>query len=129
VLVSALIADGPPSRVIEEALDGRIEVVLPGLVLDELERVLTERVGFDRDRARAARDLLAGVATSCPGPPGPAEAITGDAADDEILASALEARVDALVTGDRRHLLPLGERHGARILTPQAALAELRAGD
>jgi hypothetical protein len=34
-----------------------------------------------------------------------------------------------LVTGDRRHLLPLGEHHGVRALTPQAALADLRAGD
>jgi predicted nucleic acid-binding protein len=34
--------------------------------------------------------------------------------------------VDVLVTGDRRHLLPLGEYCGVGILTPQAFLAELR---
>ncbi|MGI8749554.1 MAG: hypothetical protein ACR2J6_03245 [Thermoleophilaceae bacterium] len=32
---------------------------------------------------------------------------------------------DILVTGDRRHLLPLGKHHGVRIITPQTLLAEL----
>jgi predicted nucleic acid-binding protein len=52
--------------------------------------------------------------------------LTGDRADDAILAAAVQARVDVLVTGDRRHLLPLGKYCGVRILTPQAFLAELR---
>jgi predicted nucleic acid-binding protein len=129
VLVSALIADGPPSRLLEEAIDDRIELVLPELVLAELQRVLTVKLGFDEQHARAACDLLAGVAASRPGPPSSAEAITGDSADDEILACAVEAGVDVLVTGDRRHLLPLGAHHGVRILTPQAVLADLRAAD
>lgn len=129
MLVSALIADGPPSRLLEEAIDGRIELVLPELVLAELSRVLTDKLGFDDERARAACDLLAGVAASQPGPPRSAEAVTGDPSDDAILACALEAGVDVLATGDRRHLLPIGEHQGVRVLTPQTALAELRAGD
>jgi predicted nucleic acid-binding protein len=52
--------------------------------------------------------------------------VSGDPADDTLLACAAEAGVDILATGDRRHLLPLAEYHGARILTPQAALAVLR---
>ena len=129
MLVSALIADGPPSRLLEEAIDGRIELVLPELVLEELQRVLTVRLGFDRERARAACDLLAGVAASQPGPPSSAPPATGDPVDDAILGCAVEAGVEVLATGDRKHLLPLGEHHGVRVLTPQAALAELRAGD
>jgi predicted nucleic acid-binding protein len=129
VLVSALIADGPPSRLLEEAIDGRVELVLPELVLAELRRVLTVKLGFDEERARAACDLLAGLAASQPGPPSSAEPVTGDPADDAILACALEVGVDVLATGDRRHLVLLGEHHGVRILTPQAALAALRAGD
>jgi uncharacterized protein len=124
-----VIADGPPSRLLEEAIDGRIELVLPELVLDELNRVLADKLGFDEERARAICDLLADVAASQPGPPSSVEAVTADSADDAILACAVEAGVDVLATGDRRHLLPLGAHHGVRILTPQAALAELRAGD
>jgi predicted nucleic acid-binding protein len=38
VLVSAFIAGGPPSRVIEEAIEGRLALVLADPVLAELER-------------------------------------------------------------------------------------------
>lgn len=55
--------------------------------------------------------------------------VTGDRADDTSLACAVSARVDVLVTGDHRHLLPLGEHEGVRLMTPQALLAELRATD
>jgi predicted nucleic acid-binding protein len=54
--------------------------------------------------------------------------MTEDAADNSILACALEAKADIVATGDRKHLLPLGEHRGVRLLTPQAALAALRTG-
>ena len=38
----------------------------------------------------------------------------------------IEAGVEALVSGDRRHLLPVGEYRGVRVVAPQALLAELR---
>lgn len=101
--------------------------MLPDLVLDELHRVLTEKLAFGEERSRAARELLARLAIDRPAPPGRADAITGDPADDAILACALEAGVDVLATGDRKHLLPIGEHRGVRLLTPQALLAELQA--
>ncbi len=126
MLISALIAQGPPSRILEEAIDGRFDLVVPDAVLDELERVLDSKLGFDPERVRATRQLLEDVAAHRPGRPRVTQPVTGDRADDVVLASALEARVDVLVTGDRRHLLPVGEHHGVRILTPQALLAELQ---
>ncbi len=41
VLVSAFIAAGPPSRIIEEVIAGHVELVLPEPVTRELERVVT----------------------------------------------------------------------------------------
>lgn len=35
--------------------------------------------------------------------------------------------VEVLVSGDHKHLLPLGAHRGVPVLTPQALLAELRA--
>ncbi len=125
MLVSALIAGGPPSRVLEEAIDGRIELLLPDLVVDELERVLIERLGFSDERARDACDLLVSLAAERPPRAESADAVTGDPDDDAILACAVAARADVLATGDRRHLLPVGEHRGVRVRTPQALLAEL----
>lgn len=121
-----MIADGPPSRVLEEAIDGRIELLLPILVLDELDRILTDKLGFDDDRVRNTRRLLERIASSQPKRPKHVAAVTGDPSDDAILACAIDARADILVTGDKKHLLPVATHRGIRILTPQAFLAELR---
>ena len=45
-----------------------------------------------------------------------------------VLASCGDSGIDVLVTGDRRHLSPIGSHGGFRILTPQALLAELAGG-
>jgi predicted nucleic acid-binding protein len=98
---------------------------LPEFVRTELHRVLTKKLGFTVEMATEACELLAQLATERPDTPQHVEAITGDPADDAILTTAVEAGVDILVTGDRKHLLPIGERHGVRLITPQALLAEL----
>ncbi len=94
-------------------------------MLAELHRVLTEKLGFTAEKSTAACELLAQLATDRPETPQRIEATTGDPADDAILATAVEAGIDVLVTGDRKHLLPIGEHHGVKLLTPQALLAEL----
>ncbi len=96
-------------------------------MLVELERILTEKLGFEPQRWEAARQLLVDLAAEVVATPSDRpEAISGDPDDDLILACAVAAGVEVLVSGDRRHLLPLGEYRGVRILTPQALLAELR---
>jgi putative PIN family toxin of toxin-antitoxin system len=126
VLVSAFIAGGPPSRLIDAAIDGRIELVLAEPVLDELARVLLVKFSFEPDRIRGTQALLIELAGDpILTPTGVPEPVTGDRDDDLILACAVKARVPILASGDRKHLLPLGEHEGVRILTPQALLAQL----
>jgi predicted nucleic acid-binding protein len=114
--------------VLEEAVDGRIELLVPELVLDELVRVLMGKLAFAAERAAAAHAALVELATVVPASAEVAT-VTGDPADDAVLAAAVEAGADVLVTGDRSHLLPLGEHTGVRILPAQALLAELRVGE
>jgi uncharacterized protein len=129
VPVSAFIAGGPPSRVVEAAIEARIELVLADPVIDELERVLRTKLGFTAERIRGAIALLSELAgTRVPAPTRQPAALTGDPADDLILACAIEANVEIVVSGDRRHLLPLGHCGAVRIITPQKLLAELANG-
>jgi predicted nucleic acid-binding protein len=110
-------------------IDARLELVLPKPVIVELERILTGKLGFEPERWKGVEELLVELAVELvPAPEDPPEAMTGDPADDLILACAVQAGVDVLVSGDRRHLLPAGEHRGVRIVTPQALLAELRGG-
>ena len=113
---------------IEEAIDARLQLVLAAPAMVELERILTGKLGFERRRRRGVAELLHSLAGEpVAAPEDPPEAVSGDPDDDLILACAVRAPVEVLVSGDRRHLLPLGEHRGVRILTPQALLAELRA--
>jgi uncharacterized protein len=126
VLVSAFIAGGPPSRVIEAAIDGRIELVLAAPVIDELERVLTVKLGFEPQRLRDIVTLLTDISVArVDAPTQPVEAVTGDPDDDVVLACGVSAGVQIIVSGDRRHMLPIREHRGIRIVSPQALLAEL----
>jgi len=127
VLVSAFIAAGPPSRVLEQAVDGKLDLILGEPVLAELQRILVSKLSFDPERYRDVEGLLLDLAVESIATPEEAPApITDDPDDDLILACAVQASVDVLVSGDRKHLLPLGSYEGVRILTPQALLAELR---
>lgn len=112
---------------IEEGITGPLQLILPRPVLVELERVLTVKLGFEPGRWQQVEALLLDVAAhATPEPAHAPEAITGDPADDVILACAVEAGAGVLVSGDRRHLLPVNEHRGVRVMTPQALLAELR---
>jgi uncharacterized protein len=103
-----------------------LTLLIPQFVLEELERVLIAKLGYEQEQVDAARALFAQIATEEPPPAPVVEAISGDPADDVILACAVEAGADVLATGDRKHLLPIGVHRGVRLVTPQALLAELR---
>jgi len=125
--VPAFIAQGPPSRIIEEAINQSLSLILLEPTLVELERILTAKLGFNSVEAAAVVELLTDIsAATQPSPQLPVDAVSGDPDDDVVLACAVEAGVELLVSGDKKHLLPLGQHLGVRITTPQALLAELR---
>lgn len=51
--------------------------------------------------------------------------VTADPKDDPIIATAVAAHADYLVTGDRAHLLPIGEYEGIRVVSPRVFLEHL----
>lgn len=120
-----MISDGPPRRVLELAAQEEIELIVPDLVVSELGRILGGKLGLGADAFRRVLELLGEAAAIQVATPVGADPLRGDSADDRILAAALAAGADVLVSGDSRHLLPLGEIEGMRIVRPQELLAEL----
>jgi len=125
VLVSAVIADGPPRRVLEVIRDGRADLILPEPALVELRRVLIVKLHLDEPAVDGILALAEELATAIAPVPADVPALSGDPADDRIIAAALTGGAEVLVSGDSKHVLPLRKVAAMRIIRPQNLLAEL----
>ena len=128
VIVSGLNFPGNERQLLELARRGRFEWFLSQFILDEVDGVLARKFGWAEARLAQARGMLREAATIIE-PPRIPMVIESDHADNHILACAMAARADYLITGDRRHLLPLGEHRGVRILSPPRFLSALEPAD
>ena len=124
VIVSGLNFPGNERLVLELAVRGRFELYLSTFILEEAAGVLGRKFDWDEERTAEALRVLSNAATVIY-PRRLPEAIEGGHADNRILECAVEASADCLVTGDRRHLLPLGEHQGTRILNAPRFLSAL----
>jgi putative PIN family toxin of toxin-antitoxin system len=129
ILVSAFLffeRCGVPVELLGKARDEQFTLVSSTPILDELEGVLNRnrgahaRYGYTAAAVRAYRMVLEVEAVLAePKPPFPR--LSRDPDDDVIIATAVAAKADYLVTGDN-DLLVLGEHQGVRIVTPRQFL-------
>jgi putative PIN family toxin of toxin-antitoxin system len=125
VLVSAFLTRGLSADVIHLVL-AEYEMVVGEVVLDELARVLTQRVGAPPELVAEVEAFLR-EQTAAPRPPAPSDLPIPDPADAWVLASAVEAGADVLITGDR-DLLDLGTSAPIPIVTPRGFWEMVRGG-
>ncbi|MEO0531599.1 MAG: putative toxin-antitoxin system toxin component, PIN family [Planctomycetota bacterium] len=126
VLVSGLISRGPPALLLDLWIDDLFEVVTSNeqvlevarvLCYPKLARRLSDEVAFRLvDRLQQAAVLVSDL---------PQVDASTDPYDNAILATAIAGKARLLVTGDKKHLLALGEIRGVAIVTVQDALARL----
>ncbi len=128
IVVSGLLWRGTPRRVLDVARDGIIELCTNPILLDELEEVLRREKFAKRLEAAnvSVRELvdgfsaLATVIDSKPIKP----VIIRDPDDDAVLACALAAECEIIVSGDN-DLLDIKQYQGLRILTATELLTVL----
>ena len=126
VIVSGLNFPGNERLVLELALRGRFDLYLSPFILEEVAEVLGRKFDWAEGRSSQALRALRDAATVI-SPRRLPEVIEGGHADNRVLECAVAASADYLVTGDRRHLLPLEEHRGARILNAPRFLSALEA--
>ena len=124
VIVSGLNFPGNERMVLELALRGKFQLILSWFILGEVSGVLTRKFGWEQEQAVRAIGALKNTATIIE-PPRLAEVIEGGHADNRVLECAIAANADCLVTGDRRHLLPIGEQRGTAIVNAPRFLSML----
>ena len=122
VIISALLSrDGTPAQLLRAWLEGRFELVVSPMLLEELERALAYPKLRERIRPDEAEALVAWLrreANVRDDPTEPPGSHSADPGDDYLLALAERERA-ALVSGDR-HLLALSEE--LPVLTPREFL-------
>ena len=126
VIVSGLNFPGNERLVLELALRGRFQLYLSPFILEEAAGVLGRKFDWAEERSSEALIALANVATVIE----PAQlpvVIVGDHPDNRVLECGAAAEAEYLVTGDRRHLMPLEEYQGATILNAPRFLSALEA--
>lgn len=122
ILFSSIGWNGTPFLCVELARTGQIEAVSCREILDELADILARRLGFD---PQLIQDTLADLLTfiRVVPIPGTLKVITADPDDDKILECAVIAGASHIVSGDNRHVLPLGNHAGIPILSAADYLA------
>jgi putative PIN family toxin of toxin-antitoxin system len=124
VLVSALIHDGKPRKLVLELLD-KHTVVLSRQLLAEFADVIG-RDKFPVKNTQAERFLSSLVKMTKIVPDNPLfKAVSEDPDDDVVLNTAYAGKADYIITGDR-HLLTLNQFKKAKIVSVNQMLGILK---
>ena len=127
ILIGALITkDTPPDRLYQAWLRGEIELVTSAAQIAEITEVLArprmQRLIDAEEAAAMVENLDArAVVVDKPQPVN----LSPDPKDNSILATAIAAQADLIVSGDKRHVLALGDVDGIPVATAREALERL----
>jgi uncharacterized protein len=117
VLLSAVGWKGTPYQCVQLARSGTVIGLTCREILDELAEKLASKLRFsDEEVAATLADLLAFLRLVVI--TGILHAVPDDPDDDKIVECGVLGRATHIVTGDRRHLLPLGGFQGIAIVPP-----------
>jgi putative PIN family toxin of toxin-antitoxin system len=133
VVLSALLWRGTPYHLLAAIAQGSsAQLYSSTALLEELADVLTrpsatKRLGLI---GKTAGEVLADYveAIELVEPAKVPRIVVGDAEDDQVIAAAITAHADLIVSGDRKHLLPLGSHPGIDIIDAAEALRLIASG-
>jgi putative PIN family toxin of toxin-antitoxin system len=130
LVMSALLWRGTPYRLLDAIRQrSNTQLYSSATLLEELADVLTrpsatKRLALiEKTAAMALADYIEVIElvtpTTVP------RVVPGDIDDDQVIAAAVAAQADLIVSGDRKHLLPLGSHAGIAIIDAVEALRRI----
>jgi putative PIN family toxin of toxin-antitoxin system len=118
VLIAALITQGICSKLLHRARSGEFSLISCPFIMKEIRRILSRKFHFTADDIAAAMEAVTEAIDQIIDHHVKISGVCRDADDDNVLACALAAKADYLVTGDT-DLLELKMYQGVRIKTPR----------
>lgn len=121
VFISAFyLPESRPAETVLLARRKKIQNFISPKILEEIERVIKNKLLWDNPRTRNALKQINHFSEKVH--PREYLAVITDAPDNRILECALEARADFVISGDK-HLLNLKNYQGIKIVTPAEFLS------
>jgi putative PIN family toxin of toxin-antitoxin system len=117
VIVSALLFGGYPERIFLAGLRGEIKLLTSHALLQELESVLSKKFKLGVRLVKDAMDLLKTLAEIVE-TTSQLKVIAQPDDDNRVLECAVDGKAEFIVTGDAKHILPLKEYKGIKVVTP-----------
>jgi len=124
VYISALLVGRGCEEILALARARVVEILLSEDILEEVGTVLKRKFHWSSDDIRLLSDELRDMCTMVQCDPGGVE-FPPDPADAKILACAVAGKAVAIVTGDRKHLLPLKRYGRIPIVSPSEFLEQI----
>ncbi|MBI2008502.1 putative toxin-antitoxin system toxin component, PIN family [Candidatus Amesbacteria bacterium] len=123
VLISAFKFGGVPYEIIKKAILEQIELISSPQILLETATTLKEKFGWENSEINSTIRFLGRVSKVIK----PQVRINkaADPDDNKILECAVESGADYIITGDKKHLLPLKRFKGIPILSPRDFLSQV----
>ena len=117
VFISGLNFTGKPSEILELFINDEIEVYISPFILREVEKILREKFEWAKEQIKRILNRIKRNAIQVQ-PKIKISVIKEKDDDNRILECAVEGEAQYILSGDKRHLLPLKEYQGIKILSP-----------
>lgn len=131
VVIAGMLWHGPPRLLLDAAVENRIELATSAALIEELAQVLRYPKLARRlsGQGLSARGIVARYALISDAyvPAAISRTVAKDPDDEQVLACALAAAADLIVSGDS-HLLNLKAYQGIPVVTATEALKRLPQG-
>ncbi len=124
VIFSGIGWRGAPYKCLEAVRDGLVIGFVAAPSLTRLRQLLIIKLGYSDQQARHEVDDLKSYLRVVE-ITGFVRDVTGDPEDDMVIECAIKSKADYIISGDKKHLLPLREYEGIPILSPSDFLAKL----
>jgi putative PIN family toxin of toxin-antitoxin system len=115
IVISALNFGGNPKAVLELARENRIHNFTTPFIINEVEKVLTQKFGWQMEVTQEVLNDFRGFSQVVN--PSETVAAISYAPDNRILECAVAGRVDCIISGDH-HLTDLKTYESIKIMTP-----------
>lgn len=123
VILSALHFGGKPAKVLKLAIEGKGQFFISREIVTETLGILRKKFAYEKVTIEELEELLFETFILVE-PQQTVRIIKGKPADNRILECGLAAKADFIISGDKKHLLPLKNHQGIKIVSCQEFLAQ-----